>query len=170
MNLAGDLGTQDFVRDNVADYLLLSNVIEHLENPRQFLSQVKRILKEDGQIIVAVPFIIKLHQVPVDYGRYTHFFYQKLFLDLGFKLDKIQVVHTPWFYLRVVFNTLLTWESRIIFSKTLLRIAIKITKLARIFKETEEPIVLEYRNFPDIPDKGMYSFPAGYHLVFSKDL
>jgi SAM-dependent methyltransferase len=170
INLAGDLGTQSFVKDKVADYLLLSNVIEHLENPRQFLCQLKRILKDDGRIIVAVPFMIKLHQVPVDFGRYTHFYYQKLFSDLGFKLEKIQVVHTPWFFLRVAFNLLGSWEFGNFLSIFFLKLASFSLKIASIFKMTDDPIVLEYQKFEDIPNQGKYSFPAGYQIVFSKDL
>lgn len=37
------------------DIIMLSDVLEHVRNPRELLREVRRILKDDGQVIISVP-------------------------------------------------------------------------------------------------------------------
>ena len=41
--------------DNSFDQVIMSHVIEHFEDPSQLIEEIKRILKQNGTIIVAVP-------------------------------------------------------------------------------------------------------------------
>jgi len=43
------------LEDNSADYIICMEVLEHLENATYFLEESKRILKENGSIIISVP-------------------------------------------------------------------------------------------------------------------
>lgn len=42
--------------DNSADIIILSEVIEHLENPRQAIAEAERILKPNGAMLITVPY------------------------------------------------------------------------------------------------------------------
>jgi SAM-dependent methyltransferase len=43
-------------KDNEFDEILCKNVLEHLENTREVLKELKRIIKKDGVIILEVPY------------------------------------------------------------------------------------------------------------------
>jgi len=46
--------------DNSFDYVLLLEVIEHLNNPYSFMQELKRILKDNGTLILSTPNILSL--------------------------------------------------------------------------------------------------------------
>lgn len=41
--------------DNFFDYITMSQVLEHIHNPVELLRSFKRILKDDGQVVIGVP-------------------------------------------------------------------------------------------------------------------
>ena len=41
--------------NNIADYIVCSEIMEHLENPTFFLDECKRVLKIGGKIIISIP-------------------------------------------------------------------------------------------------------------------
>lgn len=58
--------------DNASfDYVLASQVLEHVVNVNSFLSEVFRVLKENGHLIITIPFIYGEHGKPHDYRRLT---------------------------------------------------------------------------------------------------
>lgn len=66
------------------DAVLLFNVLEHLYNHRLVLTEIKRVLKTNGQLIGVVPFLVSYHPDPHDYWRYTKETLQKIFTEIGF--------------------------------------------------------------------------------------
>lgn len=46
--------------DSCCDYVLLMEVIEHLRNPYSVLSEINRILRSDGKLIISTPNILNL--------------------------------------------------------------------------------------------------------------
>ena len=69
----------DFFKDQYFDSILLADVLEHIYNPNQLVSELSRILKPKGKIVVFVPFLYWVHSQPNDYFRYTEFFLRKIF-------------------------------------------------------------------------------------------
>lgn len=69
--------------DESFDCIVLNNVMEHLKRPDDAIRECRRLLKKGGKIVVAVPFLIKIHQEPIDYGRYTVFKHQDFFKDFA---------------------------------------------------------------------------------------
>ena len=69
------------VSDESFDCVVLNNVMEHLMRPDDAIRECKRLLKKGGKIVVAVPFLIKIHQEPIDYGRYTEYKLRDFFKD-----------------------------------------------------------------------------------------
>jgi SAM-dependent methyltransferase len=68
------------------DTIILSDVLEHISNPTQLYSEMCRILKPSGKVIMNVPFFYKLHETPHDYFRYTKFALLKFANDSRFKV------------------------------------------------------------------------------------
>ncbi len=86
-----DLETSRLPYENeTIDTVLMFNLLEHLYNYRQVLVETKRILKIDGSLIGAVPFLVNYHPDPHDYWRYTKETLNKIFKDeLGFSQVEI---------------------------------------------------------------------------------
>jgi len=59
------------VDDNTFDIVLMSEVLEHLENPEEVLSECYRVLKKGGTLILTVPFLYAIHADPYDFQRWT---------------------------------------------------------------------------------------------------
>lgn len=73
------------IEKNYADIILLSNVLEHIPYPEEFLNECFGVLKLNGKIIGTVPFALKIHQEPFDYNRYTRDMLKRVLSDCGFK-------------------------------------------------------------------------------------
>lgn len=69
VDLNGDLPFDN----NSFDTILLSDVIEHIAQPDHLFSEMVRILRPGGIIILGVPFFYYLHEEPYDYQRFTKF-------------------------------------------------------------------------------------------------
>jgi SAM-dependent methyltransferase len=59
------------VEDNTFDYIILTDVLEHLENPIDVLKECKRVLKANGTIVITMPFLNGVHADPYDFQRWT---------------------------------------------------------------------------------------------------
>ena len=70
------------------DSIVFTEVLEHIFNPDEFLSQVNRVLKNNGNILLTVPFVWDEHSQPFDYGRYSSFGLNHLLIKHGFKILK----------------------------------------------------------------------------------
>jgi SAM-dependent methyltransferase len=55
------------------DTIIISEVLEHIANPELIWTEMARILRPDGKILLSVPFFYKIHEAPFDYYRYTEF-------------------------------------------------------------------------------------------------
>jgi SAM-dependent methyltransferase len=62
-----------FLETNTFDTVLSTDVLEHIHEPALLFSEMNRILKPEGHLILAVPFLYWIHENPHDYHRYTHF-------------------------------------------------------------------------------------------------
>lgn len=89
-NVVADL-TQTFpFRDAICDLIIISNTLEHISNPTLFLNECFRILRPGGAIIGTIPFLMRIHQKPYDYNRFTHYMLEKLLQQTGFQRIEIK--------------------------------------------------------------------------------
>lgn len=66
------------------DGVVCNQVLEHVFNPDQFLSEINRVLKPDGTVLLTLPFVWDEHEQPWDYARYSSFGLKKLLERNGF--------------------------------------------------------------------------------------
>jgi SAM-dependent methyltransferase len=69
MDLNGPLAFPDESFDTV----LSTDVLEHIREPKLFWSEMTRICKIGGHIILGTPFLYWIHEYPHDYARYTKY-------------------------------------------------------------------------------------------------
>lgn len=75
--------------DSSADTVLCTAVLEHLERPQEAISEMHRILKPGGYVILSAPMIWHLHEEPRDFFRYTKYGLQYMFVESGFEIVEI---------------------------------------------------------------------------------
>lgn len=61
------------LRQDRADTVVCSHVLEHVRDPRQVVRELARVLKPGGTLILPVPFLFGIHSAPHDYWRFTRY-------------------------------------------------------------------------------------------------
>ncbi|MCB9898885.1 MAG: class I SAM-dependent methyltransferase [Planctomycetes bacterium] len=70
IDVFGD-GQELAVRSGSCDTVLSLEVLEHLPEPERCVAEMARVLKPGGRLLMTVPFVQPLHQLPFDFRRYT---------------------------------------------------------------------------------------------------
>ncbi len=81
---------------NKFDLALVTQVIEHVEEPAIVIGEIKKILKQNGILIISFPFLYPVHEAPRDFYRYTEFGIKYLAEKAGFVVEKIEPVSGFW--------------------------------------------------------------------------
>ncbi len=80
------------------DSIICTEVLEHVPNLDEILNELHRVLKQNGKILISVPFIWNEHEIPNDYLRFSRFGIKLLLEKKGFNILTIQktskTIHT----------------------------------------------------------------------------
>lgn len=98
------------------DTVLLFNVLEHLFDFENCISECHRILKPGGTLIVYVPCLVGIHGSPYDYFRYTHFALHRLLSKYGF--SDCSIIYQGGLFVRLSF--LINWSGKAYLGRLLL--------------------------------------------------
>jgi SAM-dependent methyltransferase len=113
LDIVGDLGSLP-LRDNSFDAVLLVVVLEHTSDPSRVLCELHRVLRPQGRLLLAVPMIWELHQLPNDYFRFTRYGLERLLSKAGFEITWLLPVGGYfWLMARYSFYFLKFWRGGI---------------------------------------------------------
>jgi SAM-dependent methyltransferase len=73
------------IEDCLFDAVLCTQVLEHLEWPRESVKEICRVLKPGGKLYMTVPMAHPEHQMPYDFFRYTSYGLQSICKHAGFQ-------------------------------------------------------------------------------------
>src|SRR3954471_567260 len=59
------------LEDASFDTVLMTEVLEHLEEPARAIAEARRLLRTGGKLILSTPFMWPLHEEPRDFFRYS---------------------------------------------------------------------------------------------------
>ena len=85
------------------DFIVLTEVLEHLENPILALKECNRLLKKSGTLILTMPFLYGIHGDPNDFQRWTPSKFNLELTKVGFK--EIEILTMGGFF-AVLFDLL----------------------------------------------------------------
>ena len=85
------------INEKQYDTVILFNTIEHIENYKNLIMEINRILKKGGKLELFVPFLVLYHPDPKDIFRPTHFYLEKILKDHGFSSDITLIGVGPFF-------------------------------------------------------------------------
>ena len=71
------------------DFIIADNVWEHLKYPYKATKNVYNLLKKNGYFLIIVPFLIRVHNVPIDCSRWTEDGLKFFLHECGFELEDI---------------------------------------------------------------------------------
>lgn len=80
-----DVCNMNDVRDKSIDTINALYLFEHVLDPEKGLQECFRILKSDGVLIAAAPFMVRIHADPSDYQRWTQTKWEKVLHTVGFR-------------------------------------------------------------------------------------
>jgi SAM-dependent methyltransferase len=92
------------------DTVMSVQVLEHTPRPGRLVTEMARVLKPEGVLILAAPFSFRLHEEPHDYFRYTPHGLRVLCRDAGLRIDRIVRVGRLWSLLGHKLNSFLGLE------------------------------------------------------------
>jgi ubiquinone/menaquinone biosynthesis C-methylase UbiE len=67
--------------DGGFDAVIMMEVLEHIPTPHKAIAEIRRVLKPEGKLILSVPFIFPIHDLPHDHFRFTRFGLKSLLSD-----------------------------------------------------------------------------------------
>lgn len=89
VKFVGDIHDMSMLADSSYDTVVCFAVLEHVKNPFQAMTEVGRILKEDGTLLLSVPHFTRVHEAPNDFFRYTRYGIQSVLESTGFEILEI---------------------------------------------------------------------------------
>ena len=74
------------------DVVVLTQVLEHVPDPQATLSEIYRVLKPNGKLLISVPLNGPLHGEPWHFFQFTHYGLNQLALNTGFHITEIEKI------------------------------------------------------------------------------
>lgn len=143
-------------KDDSVESLLSTQVFEHVANPFEAIQEAGRVLRSDGILLLSVPHLSRIHELPNDYFRFTENGLRYLAQVGGFEV--IEVVPT---------GGLLTFLSHQVSLAFLISLwPLRFLRPAMLM--INKYLFAKPANFLDCLIKTELLFPQGYVMVAKK--
>jgi SAM-dependent methyltransferase len=128
--------------DQQFDSAVCFEVMEHVFNIEEVVSELRRVLKPGGKLLVSVPFAWEEHEAPYDFARYTSYGIEHVLAKSGFRVMDLKKTTT---HLLAVSQLLIAYLVQHALPKS--RILAGLSQLVLIFPMTALSLVFD-RLFP----------------------
>jgi SAM-dependent methyltransferase len=82
--------------DATFDFVLCTEVLEHVSDPARVLAELRRILRPGGRLLLTTPFVLELHEEPYDFFRYTPHGLRSLVESAGLAVERVEPLTGWW--------------------------------------------------------------------------
>lgn len=97
------------LKKNSYSFITLNQVLEHVEDPGKLLKEIRSLLKPEGYLIVAVPYlagfipqVMRTYWYGLGYGQHLNFFTKKsakiLFEKNGFSIEEFKILSNDYYH------------------------------------------------------------------------
>lgn len=90
INVVGDADFLPF-KSNFFDKVISVNSLYYFQNPFNAAKDMSRILKQNGKLILMLPFFYPIHDAPIDKFRFTEYGLRSM-LNKYFKIEKLDAI------------------------------------------------------------------------------
>lgn len=80
------------LRDTCMDAVIASDVLEHVYRPKLVLTELYRVLRPGGIVMLNTPFLYWVHEAPYDYYRYTPQALRRMAEEAGFEVVRLDAL------------------------------------------------------------------------------
>ena len=126
INVTADLNAALPFRGETFDVVILSNVLEHVIDPRSTLEESCRVLKQGGIVIGQTPFLMGLHDEPYDFYRYTAYSIKQLLTVANFKGIHVEELSSTEAMLEELTQQFFSFHTRTKWNRFVIRLFRKI--------------------------------------------
>ena len=136
------------LRKNLADLVIIPNLIHHIEDLNKLILQTRKILKPNGLIYIFEPLIRELHQEPEDYVRFTPYGLKGKLKRKGFERFNIQYDGGPFTATAYCWDQALQYMPKKMRVKKLKWLNKNILYLKKLDKKYKKNLVRKNTTFP----------------------
>ena len=115
---------------NLFDTIVSIDVLEHVPDPEKLVSELYRVLKPGGRVILSTPFFFWHHEEPFDFFRFSRYGISTIFERNKFEVIKVVPIAGIFSIIGILISVLLTKLFR--FSKFLTIIFFRVNKLLQL--------------------------------------
>lgn len=147
--------------DSLFDQILCTEVLEHLHTPDRAITEMHRVLKPDGTLVLTTRFCFPIHDAPHDYFRYTKYGLRHLFnvWDIEFLGEEVKTGSTISVLLQRI-----GYQTRLRMNLVSKIVIFLIAKLVRVL---DWLIQEEFGNLKNTTRERTI-LTSGYHLIARK--
>lgn len=73
------------------DSIVCHQVLEHVPSPARAIAEMYRTLKPGGSLVLSVPHLSRQHELPHDYFRFTPGGLNRLLVESGFAVERVEI-------------------------------------------------------------------------------
>jgi len=113
-----DVADMNMFLNNSIDYISAMELFEHVEKIEKGLEECYRVLKNDGIMLMSVPFLYPIHADPYDFQRWTIYKWRDILKEKGFIIETEEIMGNFLFvfseYCKIFIKTLpkiLKWPA-----------------------------------------------------------
>jgi len=105
-DLVLDVADMKQVKSESIDVVNATELFEHVEKIDDGISECHRVLKQDGKILITVPFLYPVHADPFDFQRWTLTKWKNKLGKMNFSIERIEIMGR---YFNVINETMKTF-------------------------------------------------------------
>ena len=166
-DVVGDAHCLPF-RNGIFDCVFAFNVFEHLENPRRAATEILRVLKQGGSLVIHTAFLQPLHEAPFHFYNATEHGVRSWFKDFDVEKCHVSPNFTVPFMLAFLLNQVLESvgtscgkEAREAAGQTTLR------EWADLWTDRSK-VPAVFQELQSLPNEFQSGISAGFELVAHK--
>lgn len=80
------------IRSDSIDFVFCSEVIEHVFEFRDVIQEIRRVLRDDGKLLLTAPMGWGLHKEPHDFWRFTPHGLRQVLEEEEFEIEKVKKI------------------------------------------------------------------------------